>query len=93
MTEQNTVQQLTPSAELRVGGPVIVKWPSDDPRITKVLPRGDFIGIWTDTTSNDKHAESRFMVLIKDEALVEPGEFVGGCTIPYFGDCRVYLLD
>lgn len=86
------VQQIKPTAELRVGGPVIVKWPADNPTITRIHQNGEFIGIWTDTSLNEKTAKATFMVL-EDFDPDRGGVLVGETSMPWFGRCRVYRLD
>jgi len=91
-TSTHSIHQLHPTAQLRVGGPVIVKWPADNPSITKVAPSGEYIGIWTDTGLEESTAKATFMVL-QDIDEDRGGELVGETDMPWFGRCRVFLMD
>ena len=79
-------------AELRVGGPVIVNWPSGNPSITRLSQAEEFIAVWADTDSSEKPERARFMVLQDFDILPEPGELVGSVVMPWFGECSVYRL-
>lgn len=81
-----------PTVELRVGGPVIVKWPSDDPEIVKIAPYDEFIGVWTSVKSGERTARAKFMVLQDFDPITYPGELVGETDMPWFGRCRVFRL-
>jgi len=80
------------AAELRVGGPVIVKWPDGNPAITRVSQAGEFISLWVETTSIEKPERARFMVLQDHDTMHCPGVLVGIIDMPWFGRCRVFRL-
>lgn len=81
-----------PTAELRVGGPVIVKWPSGDPEIVKIAPYDEFIGVWTAGNSDERTARAKFMVLQDFDSITYPGVLVGETEMPWFGRCRIFRL-
>ena len=80
------------AAELRVGGPVVVKWPATNPTITRTSLAGEYIAVWVETETSDKSDTARFMVLDETDQVVPSGKFVGSVTTPFFGLCRVYRL-
>jgi len=85
-------QGTPPVAQLRVGGPVIVKWPITDPPIERIEPDGEFIGIWTEGLKGKLSGTAMFMVLQDHDELQQPGQLVGEVTMPWFGRCKVFRL-
>ena len=87
-----------PTARLRVGGPVIIDWPSGNPNIIRLGQYQEhYIGVWTtdlwNTTKAPDSERARFMVLQDHDVLAEPGAEVGAVEMPWFGRCRVYRLN